>query len=443
MVTKQDMIMPTALGDRIRDARRNLNMTQGELAGDDYSVSYISAIERNKIRPSLRALAWIANRLTVNLSDLLATDGVLSADQAQNATAEEAIHHAFAQARIALTLNRFEDARTALTEIQETIAKPSHLMECNELLARAYIGMNMGQEARELLEENLNIVQNIDLIAQETSRNLLGQAYVSLDMYMAAVECHRQCLAAITANVVRDPVFKMDVLFNLGVDYLMLGQNEKAIEQFNEAVKVGRFIVNPVELAQTYWQIAAEYRREGSAHLATRYDTLAQENLRMANNRRTLTRVHARLGDAYAAQNNHDQAEQTLKDAAELAQEIGDRESRSFALVSLARTQINRGANKEALATAHQALDLAKGSGSQEALGRAHLVNGEALFLANKIEDADKSFTEGLKILEEIGLQGELAQAYGRYAELLEKRGDVKKALQYMKMQAAKRMVTR
>src|SRR5437868_8880300 len=59
------------VGTNIREVRTKLGMTQAQLAAPEFSISYISAIERGKIRPSLKALAILAKRLDVPLTFLL------------------------------------------------------------------------------------------------------------------------------------------------------------------------------------------------------------------------------------------------------------------------------------------------------------------------------------------------------------------------------------
>ena len=58
------------VGDNIREVRTKLGMTQAQLAAPEFSISYISAIERGKIRPSLKALSILARRLDVPLTFL-------------------------------------------------------------------------------------------------------------------------------------------------------------------------------------------------------------------------------------------------------------------------------------------------------------------------------------------------------------------------------------
>src|SRR6187399_1574193 len=58
------------LGDRLRLLRVAAGLTQSELASDRFSKEYVSQIERGKTRPTQETLAWIAERLGVDVSYL-------------------------------------------------------------------------------------------------------------------------------------------------------------------------------------------------------------------------------------------------------------------------------------------------------------------------------------------------------------------------------------
>src|SRR5215813_3744683 len=60
------------VGANIYRVRRKLRITQKQLAAPEFSISYISAIERGRIRPSLKALDILARRLGVSSAELLA-----------------------------------------------------------------------------------------------------------------------------------------------------------------------------------------------------------------------------------------------------------------------------------------------------------------------------------------------------------------------------------
>ncbi len=64
-------IDPVTIGERLRTARYACRLTQMDLACDRYSKSYIWAIERGKMTPSVPALGLLAERLGVPMAYFL------------------------------------------------------------------------------------------------------------------------------------------------------------------------------------------------------------------------------------------------------------------------------------------------------------------------------------------------------------------------------------
>src|SRR5216683_4779109 len=71
MLANSSYQLGQTVGARLRAARLAKKYTQNQLAAPDFSVSYISAIERGQIQPSLRALEILARRLELSSTDLL------------------------------------------------------------------------------------------------------------------------------------------------------------------------------------------------------------------------------------------------------------------------------------------------------------------------------------------------------------------------------------
>src|SRR5947209_14493252 len=55
--------MQQSIGEVIRQLRRQSSLTQTELGGIRFSKSYVSAVERDKITPSIEALHFFAEQL--------------------------------------------------------------------------------------------------------------------------------------------------------------------------------------------------------------------------------------------------------------------------------------------------------------------------------------------------------------------------------------------
>jgi len=65
-------VSPDTLGGRIRAARQELRLSLAQVAGERYSTSLISQIERNRVDPSQESLRYLAERLQLPLGDLTA-----------------------------------------------------------------------------------------------------------------------------------------------------------------------------------------------------------------------------------------------------------------------------------------------------------------------------------------------------------------------------------
>ena len=63
-------VPPDTLGGRIREAREKLGLSLANVAGERYSTSLISQIERNRVEPSLDSLHFLSEQLCIPLEEL-------------------------------------------------------------------------------------------------------------------------------------------------------------------------------------------------------------------------------------------------------------------------------------------------------------------------------------------------------------------------------------
>ena len=63
-----------ALGERVRTARRELGLSQAQLAGQELTKGFISQLESGIVRPSIRSLQVIASRLGKPLDYFIADE---------------------------------------------------------------------------------------------------------------------------------------------------------------------------------------------------------------------------------------------------------------------------------------------------------------------------------------------------------------------------------
>ncbi|MEJ2577770.1 MAG: helix-turn-helix domain-containing protein [Kineosporiaceae bacterium] len=123
------------LGERIRSYRQRARLSQSELAGDEFSASYISLIESGRRQPSSDALTVLARRLDCRVRDL-------TADETDDATS-----------RLILSY-----ARLTLTNGEPAVARDRLL----GLLGQDGLSTESDHEARALLAEAYRLLGDLD-----------------------------------------------------------------------------------------------------------------------------------------------------------------------------------------------------------------------------------------------------------------------------------------
>jgi transcriptional regulator with XRE-family HTH domain len=73
--------MPTTIGEKIKKLRKELKLTQSQLAGDEMTKSMLSQIENNVARPSMKNLQYLASKLNKSVSYFLDEEAEVEFDE--------------------------------------------------------------------------------------------------------------------------------------------------------------------------------------------------------------------------------------------------------------------------------------------------------------------------------------------------------------------------
>lgn len=427
------------LGTRLRQARLRLNMTQSEVAAANFSVSYISAVERGQIRPSLGALEVLSERLEVPLEDLLGSapitsvGGGISRDQAADRRQEEA--ESRLQGAQALSYQRkYQASIDAVRQIALSHLSPSSALEARRLLTFNYLELGDAESARKEALEGLTIAErNNDEEAKARLRNELGSAYMLSRKHQLALEQFKQAYDAIQQDLVRDPMFKINVLYNLGSVNWVLGHNEDAIGYLGQAVELANDVNSPERLGDTLWTLSVAYQGQGDTTRARRYAVRSLAAYERAANEAMTARALIRLARATAQANKVDEALGYLQTALAMAERQGDARGLAEARRSLAAIYISQGKLKDADAAIEEAMKLAETT-NDVILRAESLLTLAALQQAQKHpKEAQQSYEASIAMLQDADAPQHLADALASYSEFLEQRGEGGKALDLLK----------
>jgi len=257
-------VSPDTLGGRIRAARQELHLSLAEVAGERYSTSLISQIERNRVDPSQESLRYLAERLELPLEDLMAL-----AQQQRNSEAEVSKYKIYEEQRL---------------QAQQALAN------------------NRPQEALKLLED-LPIAQ-IPLPTRWRLAALRGQAHFHLRRFVAAQRDFLTAVAEKPEIVPSDQNLEVMLLYlYLGAASRELGQLNDALTQYQDALKLMNIGTSLRYIAEAHWGLAFTAfelaRQEAERSDSQRVEgQLIQTALSHAESARTL--YHA-IGDELSA----------------------------------------------------------------------------------------------------------------------------------------------
>ena len=172
------------VGARVRAARLDAGLTQGELGGSRFSKEYVSQVELGKTRPSPAALDWFAERLGV---DRLALAGESIA--AVRAACEAAV----ARAEAEIEAHRYGEALSELDSARGALRSGTDDRLALRLrLARGWALQSLGR-----MDESLTELGEARLVAEQ-----MGAADgVALALYRSGVVRYKMGSLATAASL--------------------------------------------------------------------------------------------------------------------------------------------------------------------------------------------------------------------------------------------------
>ncbi len=430
------------LGQRLRQARLARNLTQSEVAQNQFSVSYISAVERGQIRPSLGALEKLSERLQVPVADLLRVDEGIAAGVLPRAeffplgpgAERDEVEVQLRESQILMQQGQPQQAIQILTALRSRGLSPREQALVGWRLGQCYVALKHGDQARAEAQEALVLAERLnDPELRERVRLALAESLGLVNKHQAALDQLRLAREAIESGAVRDPVFRLDVLYLMGSSQWQLGDLEGAIATLSEAAATANDVLIPERIGALYAQLADQYRVAGDGRRARLYATHSLAAYEDAANRRLARQVLTRLGRAYAQTGQVREATALLENARERAELQQDPRALAETLSALAGIYLKEQRTDDAARAAQQAIEFAESVKDAVLQAEAQLVLAQVLEAKNDEGGAERNFEEAIRRLRAADAIYPLSDAYAQYSAFLERRGNSKKALEILK----------
>jgi tetratricopeptide (TPR) repeat protein len=193
------------------------------------------------------------------------------------------------------------------------------------------------------------------------------------------------------------------ILGNLGLAYSALGQVEKAIEHYDQALVIAREIGDRRNEGNWLGNIGSAYYQLGQVEKAIEHYDQALVIAREIGDRRGEGNGLGNIGLAYSDLGQVDKAIEYNKQALVIAREIGDRRNEGAGLGNIGSAYYQLGQVEKAIEHYDQALVIAREIGDRRGEGTWLGNLGLAYYQLGQVEKAIEHYDQALVIAREIG----------------------------------------
>lgn len=423
-----------SVGEKLRAARIAQHFTQNQLAAPDFSVSYISAIERGQIHPSLRALEILAGRLGLTSTQLLphrtpqeehldTTTSLIEQDKELLTYTLLEIHLSIMDGHATEALNHLETLNT------HTLTRDYQLQQ-RYLQGLAHYRLHQYQEADFVLTEAEQIAIELHAHSQQVQiLSLQASTYSAMRNKAQALQAFQRCQALLEDDTNHHPFFLLQLYLSLGQHYIRFDNTATAIDTFSQALAIADTLTTPANIQDAYVRQSLSDKAYESIRL---YTYKSRWTHHFSSMKYLHSELYHYLGHALFQQ--HPQTACSIID--ELLQNA-TLANNPLAQASLfaRKTEwyLTQNQLADASTCAQQTQKLAQPVGDTIMLAEAYILLGRIEFAQQNYPTGKVHFTNGLDMLERLESHEELANESARYAQLLEGMGSEREAFIYFR----------
>ncbi|MGZ6256571.1 MAG: tetratricopeptide repeat protein, partial [Candidatus Limnocylindria bacterium] len=364
-----DSALAQQIGARIRDARKRSGLTQQQLAGDRYTKAYVSALETGIARPSMVALSYLAERLSLPASHFL---------DEQNPT--------WSRLAVDMTLAAGDwqaaaDGYASLLDIPlDDLGRAEVLRGRAEALAR----LDRGKDAVTAAAEAARLFGSLGRVSDEA----LARYWLAYGLYLSDQEADAQSLLSSLLERVRaglkvEPDFEMRLLMALAAVASRGGDFARSLTYLETA----RGLADDLDdrrRAMFLFNLAISYQETGDLEAAIRTGTQGLALLRSAGAVFESAQIENTLAIAYLSSGNIQRAAELADEARAAFQEVGDDRFLCAVLDTDAQVALAQERFEDAASIARRAMEMAQATGNRGVELTAMLTEARALRATEK-----------------------------------------------------------
>ncbi|TYR78253.1 helix-turn-helix transcriptional regulator [Priestia megaterium] len=249
------------VGQRVKEKRKALGLTQGELSGLHLSRGMVSLIERDQTTPSIKTLEHIAKKLGVPVSELLGESSLTNEKQDDIYIDINEIKRIINMSNALLKAGEYSN----IQEILQNISLPKDLIFYNgpvkKILGLVELKKSNYKKAIELLNESLLYYSPLEGKDHISLYYYLSECYKQTNSYHLAIENSLYgSILLKSKHYEEDVLLHLKILYNLAYCYCRIGEYKKGLEVIYESF-------NLMKESQLHYSQGYFYMLKGIAEL--------------------------------------------------------------------------------------------------------------------------------------------------------------------------------
>lgn len=407
--TEQDAALARQIGGRLREARQRAGMTQQQLAGERYTKAYISALETGIARPSMVALNYLSERLSLAPSHFL--------DESTPAWTRLEVDMQLASGDWAAAADGYERLLDGPLDDQSRA-------EVLRGRAEALVRLDRGRDAVAAAAEAARTFASLGRVSDEA----LARYWLAYGLYLSDAEAEARSmlhglLERVRAGLKVEPEFEMRLLMALAAVESRSGNYTESLANL-EAARGMADDLDDRRRAMFLYNLAISYRETGDVEAAIRAGTQGLALLRAAGSGFESAQIENDLAMAYLATGNLARATELAQEAHEEFARAGDDRYLSAVLDTEAQVALARGENAEALELARRARSLAEATENRAVALTAMLTEARALRVAGEQEQAEACYRAAADVARAGRVASRIREVLREWAGLRAETGD-------------------
>jgi tetratricopeptide (TPR) repeat protein len=407
--TAADTELARRIGQRIREARHKLGMTQQQLAGERYTKAYVSALETGIARPSMVALAYLSDRLGLPASHFL--------DQ-------EHVAWTRLEVDMRLAAGEWSEAADGYQVLLEDATDDGLRAELLRGLAEARARLDDGRGAIAAASESARLFTAIGRSADAAlARYWLAYGLYESDNEPDARSMLQSLLDQVRGGLMVEPDYEMRLLMALAATESRAGEPQRALSYLEEARGLAADLDDRRRAAYLF-NLAIGYRETGDFEAAIRAGTQGMALYRAAGALFESARIENDLALAYLAAGHVDRARELVDEARAQIEPTGDERWMAAVIETEAQVALAAGEHERARELANEARALAERSGNEMSRLAAMVTEARSLRAAGDEKGAEERFAAAARAAREGRVPSRLREVLREWADMRAEAGD-------------------